>query len=67
MKLHEREMIVAAADVDLSMFILKLMEKHDLTAAETCQMLAGQIATVCKYQIRVDRHGDASKPGGLAD
>jgi hypothetical protein len=38
---------------------------HSLTLGELASMLGEQIMNEAKYLVRVERHGDASKPGAL--
>jgi hypothetical protein len=70
MKLHEREKLVRAAEIDLRQALLELGKKHDLTSFEYIQVvqrvLGGEILSTCKYGIRIERHGDPETPGGLA-
>jgi len=42
-------------------------EYSDITPGELAAILSGHISREAKYCVRVERHGDAGKPGGLAD
>lgn len=72
MKLHEREKIVRDAKLALSKKILEWMQEHSekLTFAEELRVVGGElgdyISRMAKYEIRRERHGDDSRPGGLA-
>jgi len=65
-KIHERHFIVADAQNEIAKLLLDVEQKYDLTYAETVGILAGQLASLTKYAIREERHGDASKPGDAA-
>lgn len=68
MKIHPREAIVRGARHKLSAAVLDAVK--GLTAAEATQVVTGAltdyILTSCKYDIRLERHGDTEEPGGLA-
>ncbi len=68
-KLHEREILIRQAEIKLREALTKLTDEFDLTPFEYIQLvqniLGGEILQTCKYQIRVERHGDANKPGGF--
>lgn len=67
MKLHEREVIVEKASLELCSFLLDLRVKHKLTCAEVFFMLGERIATVAKYALRTERYGaDSDKRGDEA-
>lgn len=65
MKIHKREQIVADARADVAIAISKAFQKHGVTYGEATQILAAELAGLAKYQIREERHSDASKPGGV--
>jgi hypothetical protein len=65
MRRHEREVIVSNAKMDIDSAILAIEGKYELTFGELVSILGLYLATSAKYQIRIERHGDASKPGGL--
>lgn len=69
-KLHEREAVVREAKLKLSEAVQEWGKGHDLTQFEYLQVVQGvlgdEILGACKYAIRVERHGDPNKPGGLA-
>lgn len=66
MKLHERVFLVQEAKTEIEMSILKIANAHDLTFGEVMSILGSVIQTSAKYQIREERHGDASKKGDEA-
>ncbi len=70
MRLHAREQIVTAAEIDLRTAISEWSKKHTkLTSAEYLKVLLGvthdQAQSLLKIEIRIDRHGNAETPGGL--
>lgn len=71
MRQHRREPIVRAAENELRGAIIDIIEKHQLTDAEALAIVAaalgGHVGSVAKYAIRMERHGDPNKPGGLED
>jgi hypothetical protein len=73
MRLHEREKIVREAELALSEKLLEWMQEYSdkLTFGEELRViskeLGGTVSRMAKYEIRRERHGDDSKPGGLAD
>lgn len=66
-KLHEREQRVRAAASELRSNVFELGK--ELTTGEYLRILAdvfgGEIASIAKYAIREERHGDQGIPGGL--
>lgn len=69
MKIHRREIRCRAAESDLRNAIGELSDKHDLTGAEMLRIvnavLSDYIASIAKYDIRQERHGNTDTPGGL--
>jgi len=66
MQRHPREQFVNSAKAAIAEAILKASEEHDLTYGELTAILAGELASVAKYQIREERHPDEpDKPGGV--
>lgn len=70
-KIHPREAVVKAAEIDLAKGIGDAIEKHKLTEAEALHAVnaafSGWIAGLAKYAIRAERHpDDPEKPGGWA-
>lgn len=65
MKLHKREKITNEANLEYTQFIIKFLEKYDLTTIEYLQILNKEISTSLKYALRIERHGDTNKPSGL--
>ena len=69
-KLHERELLVRAAERVLRDALVEVLSNHDLTQMEYIQLcqnvLGGEILNTCKYAIRVERHGNTDTPGGFA-
>lgn len=67
MKIHPREQVVGQAKCQIKAAILAAVQAHGLTNGELSSILAEEIASVAKYQIRAERHpNDPDKPGGLA-
>jgi len=66
-KAHPREEIVAKAEVELREAVMKI-RRFGLTQAERMQainsVLFEEISEMLKYEIRLERHGRADKPGG---
>ena len=71
LRLHERELLVRKAEGEVRAAFLDALRKHDLTGGEELRVvssvLADYLQTFAKYAIREERHGDASKAGGLQD
>lgn len=72
MRLHEREKLVREAGADLKSALIEWSRKFGerLTFAEEIKIVSGELGdwlgSMAKYAIRAERHGDTSKPGGLA-
>lgn len=67
MRLHPRYFIVQKASSELTGFMLDLIEKHELTHGEIAKLLAEEILTWTKYEIRAERHPeDPEKKGDEA-
>lgn len=62
-RVHKRTRIVADADVDIRRAIVAIDERYDLTPTEWIAILAGIIQGETKTLIRLERHGNADKPG----
>ncbi len=71
LRIHPRQTRVRDAEIELMNFLAGLETKHDLTEAEMLAVVAKElgsfVADVARLAIREERHGDRSKPGGLAD
>jgi len=65
MKLHPREAIVRQARSELCDQIGHVDSKFGLTHSEMISILSEAILSYTKYAIRIERHGDASVPGGI--
>lgn len=70
MKRHPREQLVSKVRVDLEGAMLEVLEKHEgLTVNETIQAIShvsnSLIGHITKMEIRMERHGDYEKSGGL--
>lgn len=69
MRIHPREEQTRKAENELRSAILDIVQKHKLTEGEALRVVneacSSWIAGVAKYAIREERHGDATKPGGL--
>lgn len=66
MQLHKRTMLVNIAKADIQTAILKIANDKDLTFGEVMSILGGIIQSSSMYEIRQERHGDASKKGDEA-
>ena len=71
-RLHPREAIVSSAQTDLRTVVFEWGQRHpDLTSAEWLKILLGvcsdEAQSLLKTEIRIERHGDANKLGGLAE
>jgi hypothetical protein len=69
-RLHPRERPVMEATADLRHRVAEWLDAHpDLTIVETLKVLASvfhdETQGILKYAIRIERHGDADKEGGL--
>lgn len=68
-RIHPREARCRDAELELDGFVLDLVKKHALTEGEALRVVAASahrwVASVAKYMIREERHGDPEKPGGL--
>jgi hypothetical protein len=68
-KLHPRELLVKEAERKVRDAIYG--STKDLTVFErisvVTNVLTDHVLASCKYGIRLERHGDPNKPGGLAD
>lgn len=65
MKLHPRYWITKKAENEFNEFMFGLSKKHKLTDIETLQIFNSFTATMLKYALRYERHGDAGKEGDL--
>jgi hypothetical protein len=65
LKVHPREMTVRKAESELSEFMLDNEKWKELTLVEQQSVLLGMVAVCNKYLLRIDRHGDDTKPSGL--
>ncbi len=70
MKLHPRETRCSKAELELSAAIAEIFPRHDLTAAETLRVInevcSRSLERLIRLAIRLERHGDEDKQGGLA-
>ena len=68
MQIHPRERIVSAAEFKIRTAVLEAT--RELTSLErlsvVTQVLSDITSTICKYQIRQERHGNTDEPGGIA-
>jgi hypothetical protein len=66
--MHPREKLVREAESKLRGHVLDILDDSGLTEGESLRVLAavfgGYLASVAKYAIRVERHGDTETPGG---
>jgi hypothetical protein len=65
-KRHERESIVAKARSDFLKMYIDWLQEHDVTYIEAAKILAEEQASLLKFALREERHGDDSIPAGLA-
>lgn len=70
MKMHPREQVAKEVSLKLSKHLCDTMLDSDLTYGEQLRVLeevyGNWIASIAKYMIREERHGDPNKCGGLA-
>lgn len=72
MKLHEREKLIREAEFALKSALIDWSSSFGdkITFAEEIRIVSGELGgwlgSAAKYAIREERHGDTSKPGGLA-
>lgn len=68
-RLHPREKVVRQAEMDLLTALETVITQHKLTVGECMRVvvavLGGHIGGIARSTIRVERHGDANKPGGI--
>lgn len=65
MKQHPRVKIVNKAKAVFGTFFCDWMDTYELTPGEIIQILSGEIQSMTKYVIRVERHGRDDKEGDL--
>ena len=67
LKLHPRHFIVNKAALEISKAILDATSNYKLTYGELTRILASELGSLAKYQIREERHpNDLDAPGDLA-
>lgn len=66
MTLHPRTQKVNLARAEIKMALAKLYQAHDLTFGEITSILADEAMSIAKFMIRMERHGNASMEGDLA-
>lgn len=68
MRTHPREKLIDEAEAHLEK-ALRHLRNMDLTDAEfisvVTQTMSRAVLSTTKYEIRIERHGDADQPGGL--
>lgn len=65
-KIHPRVKITTSARIDVQDAILKIVEFHELSYGEITSILAEELSSRAKCQIRNERHpDDADKPGDV--
>ena len=68
-RIHHREQRVVMATTQIEKKVLKVLADADLTDGETVRALSAAfhnvLAGYAKEMIRIERHGDADKPGGI--
>ena len=65
-KLHPRYVVTAEAGAEINKAVANAIIKYQLTYGEITALLASEIASYAKYQVREERHGNAETPGQLA-
>lgn len=69
-RIHEREGMVDRAEMQLQEHLSRLQFNSDLTEGEFLRVVSGAFSNtlggIAKYKIRMERHGDSNRPGGLA-
>jgi len=58
MKVHPRTLLVQQVSSEVSLAILAVLEKHELTYIEIIKILNDQQASYLKYALRAERHPD---------
>jgi hypothetical protein len=64
-RIHPRQQQVSLAQTRLTLMIYEEAEKFGLTDIELLQALASMQQSVLRTMLRVERHGDPTKPAGL--
>lgn len=65
-RLHPREELVRRARIDFLEVYGEWLQRHDeLTYIEIAQLIAGEVQSLLKYALRVERHGDDQTAAGL--
>jgi hypothetical protein len=64
--MHEREMKVRKASLELETLIIEKAQEADLTDVELLQVLTSAQQGTLKYMLRRERHGDSDTPAGWA-
>ena len=62
-RLHERYFIVETARGKLESALIGIREEHELTFGECVSILSCMLASLAKYAIRRERHGDDQQAG----
>lgn len=65
-RIHPRNLQVTRAKVALLEEIFDYQREYDLTNIELLQALHEAEASILKYMLRVERHGDETIPAGEA-
>lgn len=69
MGLHPRYLIEREAELELRQAVSDVLNKHDLTVLEAIRLLnmvcSDRITSIVKYELRVERHGNADDPADL--
>ena len=66
MKVHKRYFIVGEASSELSLSIIDIIKKFDLTYGEILKLLGEKQAVFASYLIRDERHPNSDKKGDEA-
>jgi hypothetical protein len=68
-RIHPRETVVREAAQKLRSHLLTVVQESDLTEGEQLRVISevysDWVASMAKYMIRHERHGNENKPGGL--
>lgn len=65
-RMHERSLPVKRAGLAVTEALEKIRTEHDLTDIEFLQILVAEQASIHKYMLRYERHGDYETPAEWA-
>lgn len=67
MKLHPRRKQVVEARLEITNFVLEVLDKYDLTFVETVSVFASVLDLLTQHAVRDERHPDDPDKGGDED